>query len=227
MAPALRDKLNAVGLTPLTLDQAQEHDPSELLLIYDSPDQLIAQWRKEQDTPPTLALIENIYEQLSSMSEYIDKCAASWRLDRLDTTSIKRYCHGISPTLDNETVAPEPTPMSSYIILKILQESPLILERYLNLEQKSQLFGLEADSHYLERLQSRSLADLILVDWWLVNQERECSREQATMNLLRAEQVQSDYDELIDKLDSAKTLMNKQNQLSLELLKSHARNMKT
>ena len=60
-----------------------------------------------------------------------------------------------------------------------------------------------------------------------MNQERECSREQATMNLLRAEQVQSDYDELIDKLDSAKTLMNKQNQLSLELLKSHARNMKT
>ena len=139
MAPALRDKLNAVGLTPLTLDQSKEHDPSELLLIYDSPDQLIAQWRTEQDTPPTLALIENIYEQLSSMSEYIDKCAASWRLDRLDTTSIKRYCHGISPTLDNETVAPEPTPMSSHIILKILQESPLILDRYLNLEQKSQL----------------------------------------------------------------------------------------
>ena len=86
------------------------------------------------------------FEQLSSMSEYIDKCAASWRLDRLDTTSIKRYCHGISHPLDNETVAPEPTPMSSYIILKILQESPLILERYLNLEQKSQLFGLEADT---------------------------------------------------------------------------------
>ena len=135
MAPALRDKLNAVGLTPLTLDQSKEHDPSELLLIYNSPDQLIAQWRKEQDTPPTLALIENIYEQLSSVCEYIDKCAADWEAGSTDTTSIKRYCHGILPSLDNETVAPEPTPMSSCIILKILQESPLILERYLNLEQ--------------------------------------------------------------------------------------------
>ena len=88
------------------------------------------------------------------MSEYILINVRQWRLDRLDQT-IKRYCHGIS-RLDNGRV---PNQLNVFNHIKILQESPLILERYLNLEQKSQLFDWR-QIQYLERLQSRSLADL-------------------------------------------------------------------
>ena len=221
--PSLRDSLDAVGLEALPIENAADHCGNDILLIYSSPDQLLQQWRDNQDTPPSKETIQQIFQTLSQLSDTIEMCAASWRLNQLDRTSLLRLIRKEQPFLDQSTLFPEANPLASLITLNLLQEIPEIFEHYLNLELRSKLFGLEADVDYLNRLRSRSIANLTLTDWWQVNPERECSKEQATANLLRMQQLQKDYEQILLDQDDARKLLKDQNKLSRKLLIKYAK----
>ena len=221
--PSLQDTLDAIGLEALPIEDAADQCGDDILLIYCSPDQLLQQWRDNQDSPPSKETIQEIFLTLFQLSDTIELCAASWRLNQLDRTSLLRLTRKEQPFLDRSTLFPEANPLASLITLNLLQESPEIFENYLNLELKSKLFGLEADVDYLNRLRTRSLSDLTLIDWWQVNPERECSREQATANLLRMQQLQKDYEQLLLDQDDAIKLLHDQNNLSRKLLIKQAK----
>lgn len=220
--PKLRDRLNAVGLGAITLEQAAD-SRGDILLIYSSPDQLLQQWRDTQDTPPSKETIEQIFQTLVQLSDKTELCVASWRLNQLDRTSLLRLIRSEQPFLDQSTQFPDANPLASLITLNLLHDTPEILDHYLNLELKSNLFGLDADVQYLQRIRSRSTTKLTMMDWWQVNSERECSREQATENLLRMQQLQNDYEQLLLDQDCVRKLLHDQNNLSRKLLIKQAK----
>ena len=223
VSPRLRDKLSAGGLEAAPLTQLDELDPGEVLLIYSPPDQLLEQWRAQEDTPVHSSDLNNIFQQLCQCSSRGVRCAAGWRLNGLDSTSLLRLIHNEQPRLDLTTPYPESNPIASLITLQLFREFPEILDCYLNLELQAELFGLQPDSDYIQRLQTRLWADLLLSDWWQVNAERECSREQADSNLLRMQQIQDDFDRLLKEQSGVRSLLQDQNQLSRNLLSHIAR----
>ena len=218
VAPGLKEKLTAAGLEAAQLADVEELDASELLLIYSPPDQLLEQWRTREDTPVQSSDLRQIFQQQFLCTKQGARCAASWRLNHLDTTSLLRLIQRQQPRLDLSTPHPEASPIASLITLQLLKESPDVLENYLNLELHAELFGLQPDSDYIQRLQTRSLTDLLLTDWWQVNAERECSREQADSNLLRMQQVQNDFDRILQEQSGVRSLLQDQNKLSRDLL---------
>ena len=218
VAPELEDKLKAAGLKAAPQAACEELNPSEILLIYNPPDQLIEQWRANEDTPVQISDLRHIFQQLSQLRTQGARCAASWRLNVLDSTSLLRFIQNQKPCLERMTPYPEASPIAGLIALQIMNESPEILNHYLNIELHAELFGLLPDSDYIQRLQPRTLADLLLTDWWQVNTERECSREQANASLFRMQQIQKDFDQLLQKQADVRSLLNDQNKLCRDLL---------
>ena len=218
VAPGLKEKLTAAGLKAAQLADVEELDASELLLIYSPPDQLLEQWRTREATPVQSSDLRQIFQQQFRYTKLGSRCAADWRLNCLDTTSLLRLIQRQQPRLELSTPYPEASPIASLVSLQLFKESPDVLENYLNLELHAELFGLEPDSDYIQRLQTRSLTDLLLTDWWQVNAERECSREQADSNLLRMQQVQNDFDRILQEQSGVRSLLQDQNKLSRDLL---------
>ena len=216
--PGLQDRLTAAGLKAASLADSEELDPREILLIYSPPDQLLEQWRTHEDTPVQSSDLRQIFQQLSQLRTQGARCAASWRLNFLDTTSLLRLTQNEQPCLERTTPYPEASPIAGLLALQLIKESPEILDHYLNLELHAELFGLMPDSDYIQRLQSRTLADLLLEDWWQVNAERECSREQADSNLFRMQQIQEDFDRILQEQAGIRSLLHNQNNLSRDLL---------
>jgi len=218
VAPGLQDKLTAAGLKAASLADSEELDPREILLIYSPPDQLLEQWRAHVDTPVQSSDLRQIFQQLTQFRTQGARCAASWRLNFLDTTSLLRLTQNEQPCLERTTPYPEASPIAGLLALQLIKESPEILDHYLNLELHAELFGLMPDSDYIQRLQSRTLADLLLEDWWQVNAERECSREQADSNLFRMQQIQEDFDRILQEQAGIRSLLHDQNNFSRDLL---------
>ena len=190
---SLRDKLAKAGLKPLTSVNS-DNEPQNVLLIYSAPNQVLEQKRLEESTATTCNEIRAYYEELSILSAKYKNISSSWRLNSLDSTSIIRLCNGENPQLDRSINFPSPKPLSSLLSLEIARKEPRIVDIYLDLELKSYLFGLEADSNYLQRLSQGSLTDLALMDWWEVNLDREASFEEVENSLNQLTQIQSNYE---------------------------------
>ena len=190
---SLRDKLAKAGLKPLTSVNS-DNEPQNVLLIYSAPNQVLEQKRLEESTAITCNEIRTYYEELSILSAKYKNISSSWRLNSLDSTSIIRLCNGENPQLDRSINFPSPKPLSSLLSLEIARKEPRIVDIYLDLELKSYLFGLEADSNYLQRLSQGSLTDLALMDWWEVNLDREASFEEVENSLNQLTQIQSNYE---------------------------------
>ena len=192
---SLKDKLAKAGLKPVTSVNS-DNEPQNVLLIYSAPNQVLEQKRLEESTATTCNEIRAYYEELSLLSAKYKNISSSWRLNSLDSTSIIRLCNGENPQLDKSINFPSPKPLSSLLSLEIARKEPRIIDIYLDLELKSCLFGLEADSNYLQRLSQGSLIDLALMDWWEVNLEREASFEEVKNNLNQLAQIQDNYEYL-------------------------------
>ena len=141
--------------------------------------------------------IKNIFELTETHSKGVSCCVSSWRLAHLDITSLIRLSNNEIPSLDRDIGFPGIRGLSGLITLNLLSENPEILECYLNLELKSCLLNLPPDSNYIGRLKQSTITDLVLKNWWEVNEERESSREEAMNNLSRLHQIQDDYDQLV------------------------------
>ena len=192
---SLKDKLAKAGLKPLTSVNS-DNEPQNVLLIYSAPNQVLEQKRLEESTATTCNEIRAYYEELSLLSAKYKNISSSWRLNSLDSTSIIRLCNGENPLLDKSINFPSPKSLSSLLSLEIARKEPRIIDIYLDLELKSCLFGLEADSNYLQRLSQGSLIDLALMDWWEVNLDREASFEEVKNNLNQLAQIQDNYEYL-------------------------------
>ena len=192
---SLKDKLTKAGLKPVTSVNS-DNEPQNVLLIYSAPNQVLEQKRLEESTATTCNEIRAYYEELSLLSAKYKNISSSWRLNSLDSTSIIRLCNGENPQLDKSINFPSPKPLSSLLSLEIARKEPRIIDIYLDLELKSCLFGLEADSNYLQRLSQGSLIDLALMDWWEVNLDREASFEEVKNNLNQLAQIQDNYEYL-------------------------------
>ena len=192
---SLKDKLAKAGLKPVTSVNS-DNEPQNVLLIYSAPNQVLEQKRLEESTATTCNEIRAYYEELSLLSAKYKNISSSWRLNSLDSTSIIRLCNGENPQLDKSINFPSPKPLSSLLSLEIARKEPRIIDIYLDLELKSCLFGLEADSNYLQRLSQGSLIDLALMDWWEVNLDREASFEEVKNNLNQLAQIQDNYEYL-------------------------------
>ena len=210
---SLKDKLAKAGLKPVTSVNS-DNEPQNVLLIYSAPNQVLEQKRLEESTATTCNEIRAYYEELSILSAKYKNISSSWRLNSLDSTSIIRLCNGENPQLDRSINFPSPKPLSSLLSLEIARKEPRIVDIYLDLELKSYLFGLEADSNYLQRLSQGSLTDLALMDWWEVNLDREASFEEVENSLNQLTQIQSNYE----------CLMRENEQLQKSLRKQRAKN---
>ncbi|QNI91049.1 hypothetical protein SynBOUM118_00681 [Synechococcus sp. BOUM118] len=206
---SLRDKLAKAGLKPLTSVNS-DNEPQNVLLIYSAPNQVLEQKRLEESTATTCNEIRTYYEELSLLSAKYKNISSSWRLNSLDNTSIIRLCNGENPLLDKSINFPSPKSLSSLLSLEIARKEPRIIDIYLDLELKSHLFGLEADSNYLQRLSQGSLIDLALMDWWEVNLDREASFEEVENSLNQLMQMQSNYDCLVRENERLQKSLRKQ-----------------
>ena len=218
IASSLQSRLETAGLSQLNWNQYNSVDNHELILVYDPPDQILERWRIESATAASIQDIKNIFEWTETYSKGVSCCVSSWRLGHLDTTSLIRLSNNEIPSLDRDIGFPGIRGLSGLITLNLLSENPEILECYLNLELKSCLLNLPPDSNYIGRLKQSTITDLVLTNWWEVNEERESSREEAMENLSRLHQIQDDYDQLIEQQEQLRQVLNQQNSLSRRAL---------
>ena len=217
---SLQDKLAKAGLKQLTSVNS-DHEAQNVLLIYSAPDQVLEQKRLEESTATTSNDICIYHEKLFSLSAKYKNISSSWRLNLLDTTSIRRLCNGENPQLDKSIEFPILKPLTSLLSLEIARKEPRIIEIYLDLELKSNLFGLEADSNYLQRLSQGSLIDLALMDWWEVNIDREASFEEVRNSLNQLAQIQSNYESLMEDKKRLQKLLKRQKSKTALLLEEN------
>ena len=220
---SLQSRLEAAGLSQLDWDESNSVDNHELILIYAPPDQILEQCRIESGTAATTQQIQEVFQSSASRSTKVSCCISSWRLGHLDTTSMIRLANKEIPNLDKDILFPEVKALSGLIALNLLNEHPEILDNYLDLELRSCLCNLESDSDYLGRLKRNTITDLVLMNWWTVNEERESSREEAMNNLSRLHQIQDDYDQLVEQQEHLRDLLHQQNALSRRALTKLAR----
>jgi len=220
---SLQSRLEAAGLSKLDWNKYDSVDKHDLILIYAPPDQILEQWRIESGTAAKTQQIVAVFQSTASRSTEVPCCISSWRLGHLDTTSLVRLSHNEVPNLDKETLFPEINALSGLITLNLLNEHPQILDNYLDLEIKSCLCNLKSDSNYVRRLNQNTITDLVLMNWWMVNEERESSREEAMSNLNRLHQIQEDYDQLVEQQEQLRRLLHQQNALSRRTLSNLAR----
>ena len=209
ISSSLQDKLATAGLKPLS-SANPDFESQNVLLIYSAPNQVLDQKRLEEGTAPTCNEILSYYEELSLLSAKYKKISSSWRLNSLDSTSILRLCNSENAPLDKSINFPSPKPLSSLLTLEIAKKEPRIIDIYLDLELKSCLFGLEADSNYLQRLSQCSFIDLVLMDWWEVNLDREASFEEVRNSLNQLAQIQSNYECLVRENERLQKSLRKQ-----------------
>ena len=219
ISASLQNKLVKAGLKPLS-SANPNIESQNVLLIYSTPNQVLEQKRLEESTATRCDEIHEYYEMLSLLSSKYKNISSSWRLDLLDSTSIKRLCNGENPQLDKSINFPSLKPLTSLLTLAIAKKEPRIIDIYLDLELKSCLFGLEADSNYIQRLSQSSLIDLVLMDWWEVNLDREASFEEVRNSLNQLAQIQNDYECLIKDNERLKNLLRKQKSKNALLLKN-------
>ena len=218
IATSLASKLQAAGLSELKQIECQRIDPTQCLLIYSAPDQILTDWREQLSSSVESVELCMVFERLNKLGKHCQNCCAEWRLNELDITLLTRMKQGDNPRIDTNASPPYVQPLAGILTRRIIEQYPEILETYLDLELKSLLFGLEPDSHYIQRLDGSSLIDLALQDWWYKNREQEGSFEETTATLAQLHQCQQDYDQLVRQQEKLRAMLKEQNQLNRKTL---------
>ena len=218
ISTSLESKLQAAGLSEVKQIDNKIIDPSQCLLIYNVPHVILTVWRKRLSTSVKSVELDSVFKTIKKLGQYCQYSCAEWRLSKLDTTSILRMKKGMQPCLDASISPPDIQPLAGILTLKIIKEHPEIIETYQDLELKSFLFGLSADSSYIRRLEDSSPINLALEDWWYKNREQEGTFEENEATLAQLQQCQHDYDELIRKQEKLRGIISDQNSLNREIL---------
>ena len=218
IATSLESKLQAAGLSELKQIECQRIDPTQCLLIYSAPDQILTDWREQLSSSVESVELCMVFERLNKLGKHCQNCCAEWRLNELDITLLTRMKQGDNPRIDTNASPPYVQPLAGILTRRIIEQYPEILETYLDLELKSHLFGLDTDSNYAQRLDESSPVDLALQDWWYKNREQEGSFEETTATLAQLHQCQQDYDQLVRQQEKLRAMLKEQNQLNRKTL---------
>jgi len=170
--------------------------PPEALLLYDSPDAVLASWRLHEASPPTLQQLHQGYKILLGLRNDRPPLA-SWRVAGLDPLQLNDWLKNQEALLPDPGLMPESELVAALFIRPLLQAEPKLLDCYLDLELKAELAGGAPDSNYLARLQlqlatqTEMSAEALLVAWWQPFTE---AREEAELTLLQLHQVQEELE---------------------------------
>ena len=216
--PCLQETLQMAGLIPLEAGDITPEQMNHCLLIYTSPHEVLQQIKEQQSTAPSSQELKGIYAQLRNIVASCSHSIASWRLQQLDITALIQLRNHNSPRLGSNIEPPPIRPLTGLITLKLINEEASILETYLDLELNSILLGQNPDSDYLSRLKASATTDQILLDWWETNLVREASFEEVQTNQHRIDQIQRDYDQLIDSREDLRDMLHQSNSLTQQLL---------
>ncbi|WP_398331881.1 hypothetical protein [Vulcanococcus sp.] len=201
------DLLTTTGLEPWPSTKPPAPN-ADGLLIYDSPDQLVA-----AAVQPTLQQLVEGYRQLLDWSERTAQpLLAHWQLQQLGPRGLRDWIASHANT-GGPFQAPvaQPIPIPSLVgaaLLSLIEVEPQLLEAYLDLELRAELLGREPDLHYRQRLrQGSTQGDLLLQELRhalgapteLERQESELrtAQEEAELTLLQLHQVQEELEAIV------------------------------
>ena len=200
------DLLTAAGLEPWPSTKPPTPN-ADGLLIYDSPDQLVA-----AAVQPTLQQLVEGYRQLLDWSEQTAQpLLAHWQLQQLGPQGLRRWIASRANAGEPfQAPVAQPNPIPSLVgtaLLSLIEVEPQLLEAYLDLELRAELLGREPDLHYRQRLRQGSVqGDVLLQELRhalgapseLERQESELrtAQEEAELTLLQLHQVQEELGNL-------------------------------
>lgn len=219
---SLEQRLAELGIAKGNHQKEWQVDEKSIF-IYAPPDQILSDWRINQETPPR---VEDISKRFNEHREMHSNCIfiAEWRIRTLDKTTIRQILQGQEVQSRDAEIFPIVQPLAGLITIKLIQEQPDILENYQDLELKGLTLGGGADSNYLKRVENSICSDLIAEDWWLVNAHRESSYEESTLNLERMQQVHKEYEKARDDVEALESLLRKQNSLTRQTISKLLKN---
>lgn len=188
--------LAAAGLEPWPSDRGNPNG-SSCLLVYDSPERLIAAAAEAEEMFSSAALAEGYSQLLRCRESSGQPLLAGWRLQRAGGRELQQWLASTTSTSkvgDAEPIAP----LVASVILSLLETQPLLLDAYSDLELQAELLGSEPDLHYRQRLgqaiaQADPLPQLLKA---LQNRDGELqdAREEAELTLLQLHQVQEELE---------------------------------
>lgn len=159
---------NAAGLRPWPLEEAGI-PAADALLLYDSPDQLIAMAPLGAELEPWTARgLARGYQRLLAWSEETGlPLLAISRLRGLGPKGLGDWLaateSGAAPPVPSPEAPPPISPSLAALTLSLIEAEPGLLDHYHDLELRATLLGREPDLHYQERLrQSGQDADELL-----------------------------------------------------------------
>ena len=187
--------LAEAGLQPWELGKGLPPG-GDCLLLYDCPDQVLA--NSSHNHRSAIATPEQLLEGYTKVLDWSEQTRqpmlAVWRLQQLGPISLGRWIETGGASWASEDLpkphAPAIQPLMAAATLALMEACPQLLDSYLDIELKAELFGGDADLHYRQRLREASLEGEILL------QELHAIdvREEAELTLLQLHQVQEELE---------------------------------
>jgi len=182
----------------------------DCLVLYDSPDQVLANSSSRPGRAITTPeqLLEGYFRVLDWSNQTRQPKLAIWRLHQLGPGGLGRWlidaATGEESEAPHQPQAPAIRPLVAAATLALIEACPQLLDSYLDIELKAELFGGDADLHYRQRLREASLqGELLLQEFHahalrdqleLREAELNDAREEAQLTLLQLHQVQEELE---------------------------------
>ena len=187
--------LAEAGLQPWELGKGCP--PSgDCLLLYDCPDQILANSSRSHGR--AIATPAQLMEGYSKVLEWSEQTRqpmlAILRLQQLGPSGLGRWLESIGASWEPEALpqpqAPTIKPLVAAATLALMEACPQLLNSYLDIELKAELFGGDPDLHYRQRLREASLqGEILLQELHAID-----AREEAELTLLQLHQVQEELE---------------------------------
>ena len=151
LSTAVISELVATGLEAWPSDQGSPQDDT-CLLIYDSPDRLIAAAAAAQAPFSSTALHESYSQLLHCRQASGQLLLAGWRLQCLGSDGLRHWLAGHAPggAVEHPNAI---SPLVASVILSLLNIQPQLLDSYYDLELQAELLGSEPELQYRQRLE--------------------------------------------------------------------------
>ncbi len=206
--------LNEAGLQPWPAEGWSALPDAESLLLYDSPDRLIAMVGSASETESltALSLLQGYRRLLDWSKRPGQPLLAISQLQRLGPQALRSWFE------DGDDASPSPVsplpipPLLASVCLSLLEDEPALLDCYHDLELRASLLGRDPDLRYRERLLQAGQQGDALLQVFCANQrlqaasaelekrlasrdtELRAAREAAERSLLQLHQVQEELE---------------------------------
>jgi hypothetical protein len=206
--------LNEAGLQPWPAEGWSALPDAESLLLYDSPDRLIAMVGSAPETESLTAqsLLQGYRRLLDWSKRPGQPLLAISQLQRLGSQALRSWFdHGDDASPSPVLPLPIPSLLAS-VCLSLLEDEPALLDCYHDLELRASLLGRDPDLRYRERLLQAGQQGDALLQVFYANQRLQAAsaelenrlasrdtelreaREAAERSLLQLHQVQEDLE---------------------------------